>query len=438
MIAVLGAGMAGCGAFTRLKAEGIDATVFDMRAHIGGHTASYRHPSGFTFDEGPHISFTKNERMKALFAANVNGEYETIHARVNNLWQGHWIKHPAQCNLYGLPKELLVKLLQELIDANYTETGEIRHYEDWLVASFGRLFAETFPMQYGKKYHTTSASNMSTDWLGPRLYKPKLEEVLHGAISPSTPDVHYISDFRYPSHGGFLSYLAPMLRNVPVRLSHTLTGLDPRAGTLTFGNGTTVDYDHAISSIPLPELIPLIAGTPQDVRDAAAALACTTCVIVNIGINRSDISDWHWTYFYDQDICFSRVSFPHLLSPHNAPTGCGSIQCELYYSSKYRPLEGTPASWIADSKHDLLRCGLLRESDTVLHEDVLIAPYANVIFDLERASALAIVHGYLDDIGVRYAGRYGEWAYIWTDESFMSGEKAAERVLDSLNVRAGQ
>jgi protoporphyrinogen oxidase len=73
----------------------------------------------------------------------------------------------------------------------------------------------------------------------------------------------------------------------------------------------------------------------------------------------------------------------------------------------------------------------------VLHADVLLSPYANVIFDLDRAAALAIVHGYLDEIGVRYAGRYGEWAYIWTDESFMSGEKAAERVLDSLNVRAG-
>jgi protoporphyrinogen oxidase len=429
--------MAGCGAFTRLRSEGIEATVFDMRAHIGGHTASYQHDSGFTFDEGPHISFTKDERIRALFAANVNGAYETIHARVNNLWQGHWIKHPAQCNLHGLPEDLVVTILQELIDANYRETGDVRNYEDWLVASYGRAFAETFPMQYGAKYHTTVASNMSTDWLGPRLYKPKLDEVLRGAISPSTPDVHYITEFRYPSHGGFVSYLTPMLQGAPVRLSHKLTQLDPRARALQFRNGATVPYDHVISSIPLPELLPLITGAPQHVREAAATLACTTCVIVNIGIDRADISDWHWTYFYDHDFCFSRVNFPHMLSPHNAPAGCGSIQCELYFSPKYRPLAGTPESWIAESKRDLLRCGLLRETDRVLHADVLLSPYANVIFDLDRAAALAIVHGYLDEIGVRYAGRYGEWAYIWTDESFMSGEKAAERVLDSLNVRAG-
>jgi len=54
-----------------------------------------------------------------------------------------------------------------------------------------------------------------------------------------------------------------------------------------------------------------------------------------------------------------------------------------------------------------------------------------VIFDLERADALKTVHGYLDDIGVAYCGRYGDWAYIWTDESFMSGERAAESVLSA-------
>ena len=439
MIAVLGAGMAGVGALTRLKREGIDdAVVYDMKSHIGGHTASYEYDSGFTFDEGPHISFTTDDRIKALFAANVEGRYETIHAQVNNYWKGYWIKHPAQVNMYGLPEELVVDALKQLIDAQYREPGPIANYEDWLVASFGRRFAETFPMQYGLKYHTTHAANMSTDWLGPRLYKAKIEEVLRGAISPTTPDVHYIQEFRYPSRGGFVSYLAPMLRDVPVQLNHRLERLDPKARTLRFSNGVVTPYDHVISSIPLPELIPLIDGAPHDVRDAASRLSCSTCVIVNIGIDRADISNWHWTYFYDQDFCFSRLNFPHMLSPHNAPAGCGSIQAELYFSRKYKPLTGKPEDWIDPTIRDLKRCGLIREEDRILFKGVLLSPYANVIFDLERADALKTVHGYLEDVGIRWAGRYGEWAYIWTDESFMSGERAAERVLDSLNVRAGR
>ena len=55
--------------------------------------------------------------------------------------------------------------------------------------------------------------------------------------------------------------------------------------------------------------------------------------------------------------------------------------------------------------------------------------YANVIFDLDRAAALATVKDYLDELGIQCCGRYGEWGYLWTDESFMSGEQAAQRSL---------
>ena len=62
----------------------------------------------------------------------------------------------------------------------------------------------------------------------------------------------------------------------------------------------------------------------------------------------------------------------------------------------------------------------------------MLLRYANVIFDLDRAAALATVHAYLDDLGIAYCGRYGDWGYMWTDESFKSGELAAQRALTSL------
>ena len=48
--------------------------------------------------------------------------------------------------------------------------------------------------------------------------------------------------------------------------------------------------------------------------------------------------------------------------------------------------------------------------------------------------ATAIVHGYLDDIGIAYCGRYGDWAYIWTDQSFVSGENALQKILAGAHV----
>jgi protoporphyrinogen oxidase len=170
-------------------------------------------------------------------------------------------------------------------------------------------------------------------------------------------------------------------------------------------------------------------GVPQEVREASLRLACSTCVLVNLGVDRADLSEAHMTYFYDEDICFTRLGFPHMLSPLNAPAGKGCIQAEVYFSKKYKPLVDSPDVWIEPVIRDLRKCGLLRENDRILSKEAMLLPYANIIFDLERADALKIVHGYLDDLGIAYCGRYGDWGYMWTDESFKSGEKAAERAL---------
>ena len=429
-IVIIGSGMAGCGAAHQLHAENMNSIMYDKNSHYGGQTATNTYESGFTFDEGPHISFTKVERLQKRLAENVNFQYETLNTYVNNYWQGHWIKHPVQCNLYGLPTDLVVKIISDFIEAQNSGDQEINNYAEWLRAALGKTFAETFPMKYTVKYHTTTADNMSTDWLGPRLYRPTLEEVLRGSLSPTTADVHYVDNFRYPSRCGFVSYLHAFIKQTDLRLAHKLTKIDPKQKTLHFANGVIDTYDGLISSVPLPELVPMIVGVPADVLAAAQKLACTTAVVVNLGINRADILDASWTYFYDQDICFTRLSTPHLQSPNNVPPGTSSLQAEIYFSKKYRPFDHDPDKWIQPVINDLIRCGILRETDEILLKNTLVISYANVIFDLERSDALSVVHGYLDDIGIAYCGRYGEWGYLWTDESFFSGEKAAQKVLN--------
>jgi protoporphyrinogen oxidase len=426
---VLGTGMAGYGAAYHLHGAGVRPVLYDKNSYYGGHTASFRDTKGFLFDLGPHISFTKDERVQKLFAGYVDERYEQVQINLANYWRGVRITHPAQLHLNALPVELRVEIISDFLKEQHGPERKINHYEDWLVASYGRKFAELFPMQYTRKYHTTEASNMSTDWLGPRMYRPNFEEMLRGALAPWKPDTHYITHFRYPTEGGFMSYLRDLPGMGDIRLEHELTAIDPKTRQLRFSSGFTTGYDALVSSIALSDLLPMIAGAPADVVAASQRLACSTCVLVNVGVNRADLSDSQMTYFYDQDICFTRLSFPHMLSATNVPAGCGSIQAEVYFSSKYRPLKQSPEELIEPVIRDLRRSGILRESDQVLSRGARLVRFANVIFDLDRAAALETVHGYLKDVGIAYCGRYGDWGYMWTDESFVSGERAAERAL---------
>jgi len=426
---IIGTGMAACGAAHAFDAAGRRPLLFDKNAFRGGHTASYRHDGGWIFDDGPHISFTKVERMQQLFAASVDEQYEVIQAHVNNHWRGHWIKHPAAANLHGLPTELVVKILTEFATLDPDPGRPPANYAEWLEMSYGPTFATTFPTAYGTKYHTVTPDKMSTDWLGDRLYRPALDEAIRGALTPETPHTHYISHFRYPSHGGFFSYLESFLERGEVKLDHEVVEIDPAARSVRFANGASVDYRGLVSSIPLPAVVKLIKGCPAEVLEAASKLAWTKGVIVNLGVGRPDFSPAHWTYFYDDDYETTRISCPHMLSPNTVPEGCGSVQAEIYFSDKYKPLTKEPTDYIEIVRSELIRCGLLREDDEILFSNAYLTPWAQIIFDLERAAAVEIVHGYLDEIGVHYCGRYGEWGYQWTDESFMSGEAAAERVL---------
>ena len=198
-----------------------------------------KNDKGFIFDMGPHISHTKDTRIQDIFADSVDQRYETIQIYLNNYWRGHWPQHPVQLHLHGMPHDVVVKVISDFVEEKNAPERTVHNYADWLYASFGKTFAETFPMQYTKKYHLTTADNLSIDWLGPRIHRPNLEEVLLGALSPTAPHVHYVTHFRYPTDGGFAAALMKFLPMGNLKLDHELTAIDPVTRELTFSNGVT-------------------------------------------------------------------------------------------------------------------------------------------------------------------------------------------------------
>ena len=430
-VAIIGAGMGALGADYRFRQNGLNPVLYDQAPSPGGHTTTHVYPGGWAFDEGPHVSFTKDARIQELLADAVGGDYLTLSAKVDNYWKGHRFRHPAICNLHGLPTALVVDCIRDFVEAMQAPEPSIENYEQWLVASYGRTFAETFPMEYAKKVHTTTADQLGIDWLGPRLYRPKLDEVLLGALSRETPDVHYVTEYRYPTRGGFFSYLKPFIAEADIRSGHRLVGVSPKEQKLRFANGVEEEYDHLISSVPLPEFVTTLEGTPEEVVEASKLLTATSMVLVNVGVDREEVGDT-WTYFYDQDIIFTRVSYPGQLSPNMVPPGHGSFQAEIYFSDKYKPLTGLPEDYITPTVNDLKGTGLIKEGDQIRHTSALYVSYGNIIHDLDKIPALALIHGYLDEIGIKMCGRYGLWGYQWTDEAFITGEEAAQAVLDAI------
>src|SRR5258705_9826137 len=110
-IVVLGSGMAGFGAAYRLHGAGITPVMYDKNCYYGGHTTSFRYDTNFVFDVGPHISFTKDPRIQALFADSVDERFQSIQIELNNYWRGYLPRHPGQLHFYCLPNHVVVKII---------------------------------------------------------------------------------------------------------------------------------------------------------------------------------------------------------------------------------------------------------------------------------------------------------------------------------------
>ena len=74
-----------------------------------------------------------------------------------------------------------------------------------------------------------------------------------------------------------------------------------------------------------------------------------------------------------------------------------------------------------------IQMGICKKED-IICQDFRILPYANVIFMHNMESHRSIVLKYLIDKKIISCGRFGEWDYLWSDQSFLSGKNAIEKI----------
>jgi hypothetical protein len=54
--------------------------------------------------------------------------------------------------------------------------------------------------------------------------------------------------------------------------------------------------------------------------------------------------------------------------------------------------------------------------------------YAYVIYDQQRKAAVRTIRDWLESVGIYPTGRYGLWAYLWSHESILAGQRTGLRL----------
>lgn len=453
---ILGAGISGLSCSYHLGHE--NCLVLEKKHTPFGHMSSYSQDD-FIWDQGPHVSFTKDEYVRKLFADSVEQEFKEFEVKVGNYFKGHWIEHPAQTSFFQIPEPLRTRCLDSFLESrNKFDINSVSNYQLWLEAALGPEFTNTFSGPYTRKYWTRNPYELTTDWIGERVLYPKIEDVIAGSKGPLPKSTHYINKVRYPKKHGYQSFGNKLLEGCNIQYGSEVVCIDLTAKQLWLANGKKHTFKNLINTLPLPVFINLCKDVPNKILEASRALNCTQLLLVNVTTPHRAKREENWIYIYDEDKYSTRINFTEKFSENNGPKDWSGIQSEVYFS-RYKPLDKPPMEIGKIVEAELIQMGLIDDYKLSTHKlrktHIHYSPWANIVFDHQTKPALKEIFSWLETFGLArssddlspltnwknkraegapalptlsLAGRFGQWKYYWSDDCLLRGAEIAGKL----------
>lgn len=422
-VVILGGGLAGLGCARELPGS----RIFESKPYSGGHAYSHE-LGGVHFDQGAHISHTKDEPFVKMICGAAGDVAETKASIVRNYWNRRWLTYPIQNNLHELPVDSRIRALTDFVQAQISRPESVPNYLEWCRAQYGEYLTNNFYRLYTDKYWRVAMEALATDWLRGRLLPSDLERIIAGSFEEPTARQEVFSSFRYPMRKGFFGFFERLYDDIEVHHNERAVEIDVESRTVRFASGRCEKYEHLASSIPLPVLVNIIKDSPTEVRDAAAKLRATELTCVNFIVNRPQVTDAHWFYIYDEDIDASRVSLPSNLATGSVPADRTAFQAEVFR------LKGEPDAADGFVEKTLQQLGKVFDfhpQHDVIAADRVHVPLSYTISDHARGPAVELITSWLAMREIRTMGLFGRWKYVWSDEAYRQGREVGRAIIDS-------
>jgi protoporphyrinogen oxidase len=425
-IVILGAGIAGLSAAWHLQRKGLDCVIFEKESEVGGLCRSKK-IKGYTFDYCGHSLHFRTryafDLIKYLLDDNLSEHTRSAWVYSFN----RFTRYPFQANLYGLPHSIAQDCLLDFIKASKNSRSKdikLKSFSDWIEHTFGESIAKYFMIPYNHKFWTLSPRELTCEWLDGFVPVPSLKEVVEGTVKDSKRQFGYNARFWYPKRAAISQVplaFAREVRNIFTDCQISEINLEKKEIRMSSGNRERFDY--LVSTIPLPEISPIIKESPQEIKLFFKKLKWNSVFNLNLGIDKKDTAKRHWVYFPGNDLCFFRVGFYHNFSSSIAPPDKGSLYVEVSYS-KDKLLDKN--SIISRIKGDLEKVGLIGAYDGIHAQHINDIKYAYPIYDQNYRQAKGAIIDYLFCNNILPCGRYGSWRYMSMEDSILDGKRTAE------------
>jgi protoporphyrinogen oxidase len=426
-VIIIGAGLAGLSAGRVLMEAGVEYVILEGCERPGGLCRT-EILNGFSFDYTGHLLHLKDGESRDLILSLLWEDLEEHERRASIYIEGTFVPYPVQAHFGKLPSPLAERCLNDLISASHSRISPEMPFPEWARAQFGNTLAEIFMIPYNRKLYVHPLQEMETSWTSWSVPRPAMREIERIADGREPPPFGYNATFFYPRQGG-IEILPKALsagQDDRIRTTARVAGINADRRSVILDNGEVIPYRYLISTMPLPDLIRLCDGIPEEAAEAGRGFRHSSVLGVCLGLDGPVLRDDHWIYFPGADLPFYRVGFPSNFSGNVAPEGCGSLYTEVAY------LPGTvpDADRAAEAVVRFLRgSGLIGSSTKARARIDLDIPCAYVFHDRHRGVHLDPVLAVLREADILSVGRYGSWEYSGMQKAVQWGLEAAREVL---------
>ena len=485
-VIVIGAGPAGLTAAIELLKRGHAVTVLEATDRIGGISQTVRY-HGNRMDIGGHRFFSKDDRVNRWWAElmplqgapawddkllNADKDFapvgpdpeETdrvmlIRDRVSRIYfQHHFFDYPISMKWSTIRNMGFFTTLRAGFSYLFSCVHKLPEtsLENFYINRFGRVLYSMFFESYTEKVWGRHPSRISADWGAQRVKGLSIRAILKDIFrkifhTQGEVETSLIERFYYPKRGpGQLWELAAdEVRSLggEIRMNCLVTALETENGRILAvrcreaGEEKRLAADDVFSSMPVRELVDVLAGTevPADVRAAAETLPYRDFITVGLLVKdlliqndtrRRTVKDRVpdcWIYVQDKDVKLGRVQIFNNWSPYMVSDPEGTVWMGLeYFCDEGDDLwQKTDTELIEMGKREIEKIGIARASDVLdAHAERVKKAYPAYFDGYARMDRIV---RFLDGFENLYCiGRNGQHRYNNMDHSMATAFAAVE------------
>ena len=411
---VIGAGPAGLGAALALDDSAI---VLESRETVAGLCGTVA-LDGAIFDLGGHSFSTPHPGIRRLVFDALEMEEQNRDAWC---WlNGQWVRYPFQQHFSELADPHSRYACQIGLDAA-NGWQDAANFDEYLDRRFGRGITELFMRPYNRKLWGADLTRLDAEWVAERVAAPVGTAETSMSESGRRLPLSKQAMIAYPAKGAYGEIFQALARRVAdLRCGQSVTSIDPRTSTLRTANGETASWRRIISTLPLPRLLRLIPNVPAAITSAVSALEALPITLVILVLDGRLETFRQRIYCPDEKIIGHKIVLNHNSSRWLRASPRHGVQVEISEFSPFRRSTDVK-SLLSAVVAGVVRMGVIPSPRYVRRAEVLGIPFGYPVPTHSRGKIVALAQHWLSEHRIYTVGRFGEWAYINSDEALYRG-----------------